>query len=725
MISKVTKDNKALYEDRIDQINKAFEKQGSSTRITSFESYFGNIEEIYALSTNFRGSAANDSNAGTPGKFLLLPLDEPLFYIDANKRTINIPADFNKNGIGVRGDHMAETLYFKIDRYFDHQDLFGVDEIIINWQFRPANVSRNAEIPMYTSLAFAPDEEYLPGYVVFGWVVGNYQDENGEWVRMTPSKGVLNFSVSFVIKEGDQYKYALNTMIASVNVNDSLYLENPSILSSLKRPVFDRLRDSRYTEDGIEPVEDPIWRSGQKEKDEFDQDVFKGLYRVANFGLHNDGTEESQVILEAIGHVENQDNVNIKYQWSGKSFATGSAIEGRIADSPTYPSDYIKTRDIEPQPGISYFVDKDGAMLRLTDVSDPTLEEAFADASMSKFEIGSSFPVVEGGIYHVDMQASRETTQSGADVVVSKSRSIDSIDCVVPKAAVPAVELRATSAVLPDDPALGYIVEDEEEAGQHVFVSDSAPGVEAIVTIDDSKIDPVNGIISESELGAIAFKLADESATAPTSAEIEAMEFVPCEVGQSFNVPSESASGEGDYCVYAVNRRNHTYSVSDASNMINVSKIAPKILHMMLMAQEDSNNYTLKLLEDNVKVGEAMTVIGIEKPTAKFEITIADDFSDIGEDGDRPSLELRVVEIDQTAYIESHGTSLVYPQNPIDGSTDEYFPTQDNENLNKYYFQISRDPGWYIIEATTRYHGTKRISVTEPFIVNSAVSFNN
>ena len=102
MISKVTKDNKALYEDRIDQINKAFEKQGSSTRITSFESYFGNIEEIYALSTNFRGSAANDSNAGTPGKFLLLPLDEPLSYIDANKRTINIPADFNKNGIGVR-----------------------------------------------------------------------------------------------------------------------------------------------------------------------------------------------------------------------------------------------------------------------------------------------------------------------------------------------------------------------------------------------------------------------------------------------------------------------------------------------------------------------------------------------------------------------------------------------------------------------------------------------
>ena len=196
MISKVTEQNKASYEARIAQINAALEASGSSTRITSFESYFGNIREIQALATNFVGSAAGDSENGTPGKFLLMPLDEPLFEIDANKRTINIPVDFNKNGIGVRGDHMAETLYFKIDRYFDHQDLFNVDEIIINWQFRPANASRNADFPMHTSLAFAPDEEYIPGCVVFGWVIDN---------EMTPSKGTLSFSVGFVKKEDNRY----------------------------------------------------------------------------------------------------------------------------------------------------------------------------------------------------------------------------------------------------------------------------------------------------------------------------------------------------------------------------------------------------------------------------------------------------------------------------------------------------------------------------------------
>jgi len=111
MISKVTESNKTLIEARIAEINKALEAAGSETRIDSLESYFANIIEISELSTNFHDA---------PYKFFLMPLDEPLFEIDADKRSIAVPSTFNKNGIGVRGDHMAETLYFRIDRYFDH-----------------------------------------------------------------------------------------------------------------------------------------------------------------------------------------------------------------------------------------------------------------------------------------------------------------------------------------------------------------------------------------------------------------------------------------------------------------------------------------------------------------------------------------------------------------------------------------------------------------------------
>ena len=136
MISKVTESNRELIDARIEQINEALEANGSSTRISSFESYYANIIEISKLATNFQNA---------PYKFFLMPLDEPMFEIDANKRTISVPSVFNKNGVGVYGDHKAEVLYFRIDKYFDYQDLFNVDQIIINWQFRPANASRNAE----------------------------------------------------------------------------------------------------------------------------------------------------------------------------------------------------------------------------------------------------------------------------------------------------------------------------------------------------------------------------------------------------------------------------------------------------------------------------------------------------------------------------------------------------------------------------------------------------
>jgi hypothetical protein len=135
MISKVTQSNKELINARIAEINEALREKGESIRINSFESYYANIIKIAELATDFHNA---------PYKFFLMPVDEPIFEIDANQRTIAVPSHFSKNGVGVYGDHMAEVLYFSIDRYFDYQDLFSVDEIIINWQFRANGSSRNA-----------------------------------------------------------------------------------------------------------------------------------------------------------------------------------------------------------------------------------------------------------------------------------------------------------------------------------------------------------------------------------------------------------------------------------------------------------------------------------------------------------------------------------------------------------------------------------------------------
>lgn len=712
MISKVTQSNKVSYEARIAQINKALEASGSSTRITDFESYFGNISEIKKLATNFVGSASGDAASGTPGKFLLMPLDEPLFEIDANKRLINVPVEFNKNGIGVRGDHMAETLYFKIDRYFDHQDLFNVDEIIINWQFRPASASRNAEIPMHTSLAFAPDEEYIPGYVVFGWVIDN---------EMTLSKGTLSFSVAFVKKEGDRYQYALNTMIASVNVNDSLYLEDPTILASLKRPVFERLSDSRYTPDGIEAVKDPIWRTGEEDEDEEGNTVLRGLESVMNFNLEADGTEQEKIVLEAAGSVPSQDNVNIHYEWSGSSFATGESFDSVMNNTYVSSNDLLTAVD-----GVAYYIKDGDEYILLSNDSDPTKEEAFGDnaADYPKYELGTSLEVIEGGRYMVSMQASRETAQSAGEPIVSKSNAIESVTCIIPKAAVPKVELSATSAITPEDPVLGYEIIDTELAGQYVFVNDSAPGVKAKISIDRDKINISEGIIEGSSLGAIAFKLVPGGGLAPTAEEIPTMNFLPLTSTLEFDVPNSNASDEGDYQVYAVNRRNHTYGVSDISNAISVSKIAPKLTGISLFVVEDGeediqlieNNNTVKVTVGN-KVENASIEIDGQHLARDFRIDVADSFDNIGSEGDKPSLTLQVLEIDSNAY--DHDGTIKFPQDNPDGEND--VPPVDQENKT---FTIDRDPGTYIIRATVDYHGTRRITETQPFFVTSRLNFN-
>ena len=110
MITKVTEENRIAVEKRLEEISHALGKP-----INNIEEYYQNIVAISALST------AN----GSLYKYFLMPLDEPMFEIDANTRKITVPQHFAKNGVGVHGDHMAEILYFSIDRYFDYQDLYS------------------------------------------------------------------------------------------------------------------------------------------------------------------------------------------------------------------------------------------------------------------------------------------------------------------------------------------------------------------------------------------------------------------------------------------------------------------------------------------------------------------------------------------------------------------------------------------------------------------------
>jgi hypothetical protein len=125
---------------------------------------------------------------------------------------------------------------------------------------------------------------------MFGWVIDS---------SMTPSKGTLSFSVSFLKKTGGQYDYVLNTLISSVNVNDSIVLDDPTVLDSLEHPIFERLVNSRYTPGTEMPLLDPVFRSSPVTVREDGHDVvkYKGLPSVMNFAIDQNGVEDEELYL--------------------------------------------------------------------------------------------------------------------------------------------------------------------------------------------------------------------------------------------------------------------------------------------------------------------------------------------------------------------------------------------------------------------------------------------
>jgi hypothetical protein len=137
-------------------------KSNGAIDVNNLEQFFGSIIEI----------------AQCDKKFLRLPLDEPIFEIDANTRVITVPNEFRTNGLSVQGDHLAEIVFFSIDRYFDRTDLSNTD-ITINWKMG-TNVGKTKY--------FIMSKDIIPGKVIFGWPINNI---------ITQKSGSLTFAVEF------------------------------------------------------------------------------------------------------------------------------------------------------------------------------------------------------------------------------------------------------------------------------------------------------------------------------------------------------------------------------------------------------------------------------------------------------------------------------------------------------------------------------------------------
>jgi len=144
------------------------EKSNGSINVDNIEAYFGSIQEI----------------ANLDSKFLRLPLDEPLFEIDANTRKITVPNEFKSNGLSVQGDHLAEIIFFRIERYFDYKDL-STCNIEINWKMGDKEGKTKRFIQFNDVMTI---DEVKSNCIIFGWPVNNI---------ITQKSGSLTFAVEF------------------------------------------------------------------------------------------------------------------------------------------------------------------------------------------------------------------------------------------------------------------------------------------------------------------------------------------------------------------------------------------------------------------------------------------------------------------------------------------------------------------------------------------------
>jgi hypothetical protein len=157
-------------------------------------------------------------------KYVRLPLyedghrDEEIFEINANERTIKVPSTFSKNGVGVVSDELAETIWFRINRYFDIKD-FGkaagavgnvLDDgdlhILIQWE--APDKAKGA------SWAYAIDKDTDPDFIYFGWAL------TAE--HLTKQAGNIRFGIRILQYDSDGIAYSFATQAAQVAVKPGL-----------------------------------------------------------------------------------------------------------------------------------------------------------------------------------------------------------------------------------------------------------------------------------------------------------------------------------------------------------------------------------------------------------------------------------------------------------------------------------------------------------------------
>lgn len=255
MITRLKSDYTDLFEAANERLKRLAPENDESFQIPTIESieeYFSHLRDLVYGYKDYEldpYTSAGKAMIEEGYKFLRLPVDEPVLWIDANTRTISKKIKENtgewiagqdhpffKHGISMQGDEVAEIVFFEIDRFYDATDL-GSEQINIAIQWEIQDKDDKQVYSDYTDafIKVLTDK----GTIVFGWPIGT---------EITNHCGNLKFSVRFYQKGADDLVYSFSTHYQTVVINPTLLVDvTQDSLENKVDLILNRLQNSIFS----------------------------------------------------------------------------------------------------------------------------------------------------------------------------------------------------------------------------------------------------------------------------------------------------------------------------------------------------------------------------------------------------------------------------------------------------------------------------------------------
>ena len=299
------------------------------------------------LVTYYRGLQiiSNDPNAPKlKPQYLRLPLDEPAFNINMDDRTITVPPVFNNYGFGVKGDALAEIVFFISDRFYDGVDLAAMTpgittntdptayDCVVQWTNTASRVSGNSKVV----LADATEDQ-----ITFGWVITQ---------EMTSVSGPIEFAVRWMKLEEGKKVYSVSTQRATCQVKSTLDLDYDNTAVEdisdliLTRPFYSGVLNSmsgsapQISKNLEAAIRDLVRLTAPEPVDEGDEGYEE--YRAA-LARYNELVEQYPAatypdgVLDLGVDASSPDGMNIVYQWfNGLNQINGQTTKNYVATAP-------------------------------------------------------------------------------------------------------------------------------------------------------------------------------------------------------------------------------------------------------------------------------------------------------------------------------------------------------------------------------------------------------